>query len=192
MFKVFLSFLLDLLSSVNSESLFPFAFRNKPPPVFRLPYSEHDLSQTNLSSTEIMWMGLLFRYWIGEGFLVTDNRLYTLRCRAVPPSVPPSKIFMNCERCMQYCSCPTVHDWIAVYPALFYYRLHGATTPYTRGKGLGCAKSESLKGNRQTSVETLSTRFEPHMSLEETTVPKHLKLILTWIFVGWLLMPTTL
>ena len=105
-------------SSVNSESLFPFAFRNKPPPVFRLPYSEHDFSQTNLSSTKIMWMGLSFRYWIGEGFLVTDKRLYTLRCRAVPPSVPPSKIFMNCERFMQYCSCPTVRDWIAVYPAL--------------------------------------------------------------------------
>ena len=27
--------------------------------------------------------------------------------------------FFNCEWFLHYCSCPTVHDWIAVYPALF-------------------------------------------------------------------------
>ena len=52
-------------------------------------------------------------------FLVADTRLYTLPCRSVGPSVRPSVTFLNSERFLQYCSCPTVRDWIAVYPALF-------------------------------------------------------------------------
>ena len=34
--------------------------------------------------------------------------------------VGPSVTFLNSERFLHYCSCPTVRDWIAVYPALFY------------------------------------------------------------------------
>ena len=43
------------------------------------------------------------------GFLVADTRLYTLPCRSVG----------HISEFLQYCSCPTVRDWIAVYPALF-------------------------------------------------------------------------
>ena len=57
-------------------------------------------------------------------FLVADTRLYTLVCRSVHPSVGPSVrrsiTFLNYEWLSHYCSCPTVFDWIAVYPALFY------------------------------------------------------------------------
>ena len=56
-------------------------------------------------------------------FLVADTRLYTLPCwkvgRSVCPSVHPSVTFLNSEQFLHYCSCPTVRDWIAVYPALF-------------------------------------------------------------------------
>ena len=38
---------------------------------------------------------------------------------SVRPSVRPSVTFLNCDRFSHYCSCPTVRDWIAVYPALF-------------------------------------------------------------------------
>ena len=49
-------------------------------------------------------------------FLVSDTRLYTLPCWSVRPSVRHISKFM---RFSHYCSCPTVRDWIAVYPALF-------------------------------------------------------------------------
>ena len=55
--------------------------------------------------------------------LVVDTRLYTLPCRSVRPSVHP-KYFWNCERFSLYCSCTTVRDWIAVYPALFLLKLY--------------------------------------------------------------------
>ena len=51
-------------------------------------------------------------------FLVADTRLYTLACRSVRRSVRPSVTFLNCDRFSHYCSCQTVRDWIAVYPAL--------------------------------------------------------------------------
>ena len=35
-------------------------------------------------------------------------------------SVGRLRTFLNSERFSHYCSCPTVRDWIAVYPALFY------------------------------------------------------------------------
>ena len=58
-------------------------------------------------------------------FLVADTRLYTLPCRSVRWSVGRSIIHLNCERFLHYCSCPTVRDWIAVYPALFTAKLLG-------------------------------------------------------------------
>ena len=54
---------------------------------------------------------------IWKGFLVADTRLYTLPCWLVGPSFRPSHSF-NSERFLHYCSCQTVHDWIAAYPAL--------------------------------------------------------------------------
>ena len=50
-------------------------------------------------------------------FLVADTRLYSL---PLAMSVRPSVTFLNSKRFSQYCSCPTIRDWIAVYPALFY------------------------------------------------------------------------
>ena len=50
-------------------------------------------------------------------FLVADARLYTLPCRSVRRSVRPVT-FLNSEWFSHYCSCPTVRDCIAVYPAL--------------------------------------------------------------------------
>ena len=41
---------------------------------------------------------------------------------SVRPSVRPSVTFLNCERFSHYRSCPTVRDWIAVYPALFFFK----------------------------------------------------------------------
>ena len=38
---------------------------------------------------------------------------------SVGRSVRPSVTFLNSERFSHYCFCPTVRDWIAVYPALF-------------------------------------------------------------------------
>ena len=74
--------------------------------------------------------GALARFWViiaenvSSPYLVADTRLYTLPCRlvgrSVHPSVRPSATFLNSERFLQYCSCPTVRDWIAVYPALFW------------------------------------------------------------------------
>ena len=43
--------------------------------------------------------------------------------RSVGRSVGPSITFLNSERFSHYCSCPTVRDWIAVYPALFTFRV---------------------------------------------------------------------
>ena len=40
---------------------------------------------------------------------------------SVRPSVRPSVTFLNCDRFSHYCSCPTVRDWITVYPALFHF-----------------------------------------------------------------------
>ena len=50
---------------------------------------------------------------------------------SVRPSVGPSVTFLNSERFSHYCSCPTVRDWIAVYPALFQFdpRPHGPNHP---------------------------------------------------------------
>ena len=43
--------------------------------------------------------------------------------RYVGISVCPSVTFLNFELFSHYCSCPTVCDWIAVYPALFLLEL---------------------------------------------------------------------
>ena len=48
---------------------------------------------------------------------------------SVGPSVVPSVTFLNSERFSQRCSCPTVRDWIAVYPALFFLRFHFFSFP---------------------------------------------------------------
>ena len=39
--------------------------------------------------------------------------------RSVRWSVGPSVTFLNSKLFSHYCSCPTVRDWIAVFPALF-------------------------------------------------------------------------
>ena len=41
--------------------------------------------------------------------------------RSVGPSVRPSVTLLNCERFFHYCSCPTIRDCPAVYPALLFY-----------------------------------------------------------------------
>ena len=38
---------------------------------------------------------------------------------SVGRSVSPSVTFLNSERFSHYCSCPTVREWIAMYPASF-------------------------------------------------------------------------
>ena len=48
-------------------------------------------------------------------FLVSDPRLHTSPCRSVGRFVT----FLNSGRFSHYCSCPTVRDCLAVYPALF-------------------------------------------------------------------------
>ena len=39
---------------------------------------------------------------------------------SVGPSIGRSVTFLNSDWFLHYCSCPTVRDWIAVYPALFF------------------------------------------------------------------------
>ena len=75
-------------------------------------------------ATKTKYVGLLIEgetevHTLVLTFLVADTRLYTLPCRSVGRSVRPSVTFLNSERFSHYCSCPTVRDWIAVYPALF-------------------------------------------------------------------------
>ena len=53
-------------------------------------------------------------------FLVAVTRLYTLPYRSVGWSVGRSVTFLNSEWFLHYSSCPTVRDWIAVYPALVF------------------------------------------------------------------------
>ena len=53
-------------------------------------------------------------------FLIAHTRLYTLPYWSVGQYVRPSVTFLNSEIFLHYCSCPTVRDWIAVYPALFF------------------------------------------------------------------------
>ena len=53
-----------------------------------------------------------------EDFFVFSRRHATLHLAV---SVDRQSLtFLNSKRFSQYCSCPTVCDWIAVYPALFY------------------------------------------------------------------------
>ena len=56
-------------------------------------------------------------------FLVADTRLYTLPCWSVHLSVGRLVTFLNSEWFLYYCSCPTVRNWAAVYPALLNYIL---------------------------------------------------------------------
>ena len=56
------------------------------------------------------------------------SRLYTSPCRSVGrpvgKSVRPSVTFFNSERFLHYCSCPTVRDWIAVYPTIVFMSVY--------------------------------------------------------------------
>ena len=76
-----------------------------------------------LSFTSLFYVSLLRLSWSTgnthfDFFLVADTRLYTLPCRSVRRSVGPSVTFLNSERFLHYCSCPTVRDCFALYPAL--------------------------------------------------------------------------
>ena len=51
--------------------------------------------------------------------------------RSVVRSVAPSVTFLNCERFSHYCSCPSVRDWIAMYPVLFTFSLSLNKAGYT-------------------------------------------------------------
>ena len=76
---------------------------------------------------------VLFVYWLvgpfvtlflfsrGHATLHLAVSVGRLVCRSVGPSVRPSVTLLNSERFSHYCSCPTVRDWIAVYPALFLF-----------------------------------------------------------------------
>ena len=52
-------------------------------------------------------------------YLLSLFSLYNSLCRSVRRSVLRSVTFLNFERLSRNSSCPTVRDWIAVYPALF-------------------------------------------------------------------------
>ena len=55
--------------------------------------------------------------------LVLSFIQFFLLCWLVSRAVGPSVTFLNSERFLHYCSCPTVRDWIAVYPALFLMKM---------------------------------------------------------------------
>ena len=94
-FGLTFSFLQHFCSSIRFDDRF-FDAKMKTPPGL---HSDSKLHSIRFSCT----------------FLVADTRLYTLQCRLVGRSVT----CLNSERFLNYCSCPTVRDWIAVYPALF-------------------------------------------------------------------------
>ena len=64
-----------------------------------------------------------------KALLVADTWLYTLPCRLVGrsvrqyvrPSLGLSHFWILGGFCINYCSCPTVHNCLAVYPALFHF-----------------------------------------------------------------------
>ena len=76
---------------------------------------EHDL--TYVSSYFISLYLISPVCSLNNGFLVADMSLHL--AVSVGPSVPPSATLLNYERFSHYSSCPTVRDWIAVFPALF-------------------------------------------------------------------------
>ena len=41
-----------------------------------------------------------------------------------------SEILLNCGRFLHYSSCPTVHDWIALYPDFFLPAVHLSISPH--------------------------------------------------------------
>ena len=59
-------------------------------------------------------------------------------CMSNSPSKSPSVTFLNCERFLQFCPCPTIPDCPAVYPALFWSDIE--KRPVIRN-GLNCHKS---------------------------------------------------
>ena len=66
---------------------------------------------------------MVFPTRIDYNCLVEDTQLYTLPCwsvsRLVRRSIRRSVTFLNSERFLHHCSCPTVRDCPAVYAALF-------------------------------------------------------------------------
>ena len=65
----------------------------------------------------------LIRFFMPQ-FLVADTRLYTLLCRSVGRQVGRSFTFLNCERFLHYCSCPTIRDWILHFKNSHFLNFH--------------------------------------------------------------------
>ena len=67
-------------------------------------------------------------------------------------SVRRKVAFLNSERFLHYCSCPTVRDWIAVYLALLCNKIEGNKAGYMANKqslvgGQGQGKKYELAGD---------------------------------------------
>ena len=90
----------------------------------------HELDSRNPCTVVVKWVETSFEKMMSSGsqglwlfiqFFFRGHATLHLPV-SVYPSVRPSvrpKYFWNCERFSHYCSCPTVRDWIAVYPVLF-------------------------------------------------------------------------
>ena len=92
-------------------------------------------------------------------FLVADKRVYTLLCRSVGRSVGPSVTFLNSKRFLHYCSCPTVRDWTAVYPALFliHQNLHCSFLFDTAGTTRTSSEANKTAARRESDVTKRSS-----------------------------------
>ena len=103
--------------------------RRDHPRKIRTDHSQWSIMDTNCNRTCMpsrlsgMWLQLHRLQYI-----VISREYATLHLAAsvgpsvrpvVRPSVRPSVTLLNCERFSHYCSCPTIRDWIAMYPALF-------------------------------------------------------------------------
>ena len=77
------------------------------------PYCFHFCS--NECKSHVCWEWVISKL-LFHCFLVADMRLHL--AVSVGPSVCPSYFWIPIQF-LPYCSCPTVRDWIAEYPALF-------------------------------------------------------------------------
>ena len=72
---------------------------------------------------------------------------------SVRRSIRPSVTFLNSKQFLRYCSCPTIRDWIAVYPALLPYNVPVTSISqfYIHGRPFGSGR---------TAAPTLTTKMK--------------------------------
>ena len=90
--------------------------------------------------------------------------------RPVGPSVGRSVTFLNSKRFLHYCSCPTVRDWTAVYPALFliHQNLHCSFLFDTAGTTRTSSEANKTAARRDWDVTKRSSASKANHGLKRS------------------------